>query len=383
MRVLVVLLLVVIALLVDRRGAARPTGRAGDAGRRSAPRPRCERRRDAIAAPGSRRSTSASRRPALPEPVVARARGVSEDVVVRQRRATSRSSPRCSTRRSSRVPEGPATLEIWASDHSCAPPAASEAARHRRRSPIDATPPTLEVLSKQHVARLGGSECLVYKVGADAIASGVQVGDALLRRHHRATSPIPRCARALFALPESLPNAPVVGDRDRRRRAIAAPSRSISSSSRARSPTRRSRSTTISCAGRCPICCARARHAGSGRSRRGLPHGEPRSAKVDRECASATSRRESDQTPHWQGSGSCACRTRRRSPSFADRRTYTHNGTVIDHQTHLGFDLASLKLAAVPAAAAGRVGLRRPARDLRHDGRPRPRPRALQRSTAT
>jgi murein DD-endopeptidase MepM/ murein hydrolase activator NlpD len=40
---------------------------------------------------------------------------------------------------------------------------------------------------------------------------------------------------------------------------------------------------------------------------------------------------------------------------FADRRTYVHNGTVIDHQTHLGFDLASLKLAAVPAAAAGRV----------------------------
>ena len=41
--------------------------------------------------------------------------------------------------------------------------------------------------------------------------------------------------------------------------------------------------------------------------------------------------------------------------AFADRRTCIHNGAPIDHYTHLGFDLASLKLAAVPAAAAGRV----------------------------
>ena len=40
---------------------------------------------------------------------------------------------------------------------------------------------------------------------------------------------------------------------------------------------------------------------------------------------------------------------------FADRRTYTHDGTVIDHQTHLGHDIASLKNAVVPAANAGRV----------------------------
>ena len=64
--------------------------------------------------------------------------------------------------------------------------------------------------------------------------------------------------------------------------------------------------------------------------------------------------RESDRVPHWQGA---LLRMPNSAPlsGFADRRTYTHNGTVIDHQTHLGFDLASLKLAAVPAAAAGRV----------------------------
>jgi len=41
--------------------------------------------------------------------------------------------------------------------------------------------------------------------------------------------------------------------------------------------------------------------------------------------------------------------------AFAQRRTYYHNDQVIDHQTHLGIDLASLAHAAVPAANAGRV----------------------------
>jgi hypothetical protein len=60
----------------------------------------------------------------------------------------------------SRVPEGPATLEVWATDHSWL--------RFLHRKPlvtqaitIDVTPPTIEILSKQHVARIGGSECLV------------------------------------------------------------------------------------------------------------------------------------------------------------------------------------------------------------------------------
>ncbi len=41
--------------------------------------------------------------------------------------------------------------------------------------------------------------------------------------------------------------------------------------------------------------------------------------------------------------------------AFAQRRTYYHNDQVIDHQTHLGIDLASLARAAVLAGNAGRV----------------------------
>ncbi|CCO24377.1 M23 family metallopeptidase [Maridesulfovibrio hydrothermalis] len=42
---------------------------------------------------------------------------------------------------------------------------------------------------------------------------------------------------------------------------------------------------------------------------------------------------------------------------FGDRRSYLHNGKVIDKQTHLGIDLASTRQAPIPAANHGRVVL--------------------------
>jgi hypothetical protein len=43
--------------------------------------------------------------------------------------------------------------------------------------------------------------------------------------------------------------------------------------------------------------------------------------------------------------------------SFADRRTYVYQEKVVDHQDHLGFDLAAVAQAPVPAANRGRVVL--------------------------
>jgi murein DD-endopeptidase MepM/ murein hydrolase activator NlpD len=40
---------------------------------------------------------------------------------------------------------------------------------------------------------------------------------------------------------------------------------------------------------------------------------------------------------------------------FADQREYVYNGEVVDHQTHLGFDLASTAAAPVTASNRGRV----------------------------
>ena len=43
--------------------------------------------------------------------------------------------------------------------------------------------------------------------------------------------------------------------------------------------------------------------------------------------------------------------------SFADRRTYLYQGRTVDHQDHLGFDLASSRGAPIPAANDGEVVL--------------------------
>jgi murein DD-endopeptidase MepM/ murein hydrolase activator NlpD len=44
---------------------------------------------------------------------------------------------------------------------------------------------------------------------------------------------------------------------------------------------------------------------------------------------------------------------------FADQRTYIYEGQVVDHQDHLGFDLASTRNAPIPAANDGVVVLAR------------------------
>jgi murein DD-endopeptidase MepM/ murein hydrolase activator NlpD len=250
----------------------------------------------------------------------------------------------------SRLPEGPATLEVWAADHSWV--------GFVRRGPalvqpiaIDVTPPALEILSKQHVGRLGGSECLVYKVGPDTVTSGVQVGDL----YFPGTSGLFADASlraALFAMPESLPNAPFVAVA-----VDAAGNRRTSSFDLVVKP-RSFPEKTLSIDGDF--------------LRRKVPdllrdNGMPvptdlvqgylvvnRDVRRTTEVRLREISRESEPAPRWQGA---LLRMPNSAPlsGFADRRTYVHDGNVIDHQTHLGFDLASLKMSPIPAAAAGRV----------------------------
>ncbi len=56
----------------------------------------------------------------------------------------------------------------------------------------------------------------------------------------------------------------------------------------------------------------------------------------------------------WNGPMKRLPRSSRRA-GFADRRSYFYQGRLIDKQVHLGIDLASVRQAPVPAAAAGTV----------------------------
>ncbi len=56
----------------------------------------------------------------------------------------------------------------------------------------------------------------------------------------------------------------------------------------------------------------------------------------------------------WRGAFAQMPNTQRRA-GFAESRTYVYQGKPVDHQTHLGLDLASTEHAPVPAANSGRI----------------------------
>jgi murein DD-endopeptidase MepM/ murein hydrolase activator NlpD len=64
--------------------------------------------------------------------------------------------------------------------------------------------------------------------------------------------------------------------------------------------------------------------------------------------------RDSEPRVLWQGAFLQMPNTQRRA-GFAETRTYLYQGRPVDHQTHLGLDLASTERAPVPAANSGKV----------------------------
>lgn len=63
---------------------------------------------------------------------------------------------------------------------------------------------------------------------------------------------------------------------------------------------------------------------------------------------------QSDNVMHWEGAFQRLPGSATRA-TFAESRTYLYNGEPVDHQTHLGIDLASVAHSPVPAANGGRV----------------------------
>ena len=57
---------------------------------------------------------------------------------------------------------------------------------------------------------------------------------------------------------------------------------------------------------------------------------------------------------YWEGAFLRLPNSARKS-GFADNRTYTYNGRVVDRQVHLGIDLASVVHSPIPAANSGKV----------------------------
>jgi murein DD-endopeptidase MepM/ murein hydrolase activator NlpD len=248
------------------------------------------------------------------------------------------------------LPEGPATFEVWARDHSWLA-ALRKKPLYTQPITVDLTAPTLEVLTRQHVVRIGGSESAIYRAGADAVRSGVQVGAEFFPGVAGVfTDPTLRVA--LFAIPEKAPNArPIVVADD-----AVGNRRSVGLDAQVQPRQFAKKSLVLSqdfLAAKVPELL----------QENGLPPTNDlvegylrinRELRVSTESRVRQICRDPAPTQLWDGP---LLRLPNSAPlsGFADHRSYLYEGNLIDQQTHLGFDLASLRRSPVPAASGGRV----------------------------
>ena len=231
---------------------------------------------------------------------------------------------------------------------------------HELKLPVDLTPPRLEVDSPPVYVTQGGSAAVVYRVGEDAVRDGVRVsveGETELRFPGY---PLPGGEAgdrfALFGAPFNLDDDSGIrlaaSDALGNERTVRFVDRY-----RARPPT----ADTIRLSDRFMAKVVPEIAANSA----GVEEREDLLASylaINRDLRRANTRTLFDlaggtrpeflwRRPFRQLPNS------RSMASFADRRTYLYDGREVDHQTHLGFDLASVRQAPVLAANRGVVML--------------------------
>ena len=251
-----------------------------------------------------------------------------------------------------KIPEGPATIRVYAEDYSWVRWFRSESPLLEQPVTIDLSPPTVEVLSTQHYVKVGGAEFILYKTSADAVRSGVEVGPYFFA----GTAGLfgdPSITAAFFAVPSDLdthatPKAMAEDAAGNRRQvtfhAVVKPRRFADKTLEIDDAFLERKVPEILAAN-------------------GMPP-EPDLLRgylyVNRTLRRTTEERireltrTSQESPLWDGP---FLRQPNSAPlsGFADRRSYVYRGQVIDAQTHLGFDLASLRQSPALAASAGTV----------------------------
>jgi murein DD-endopeptidase MepM/ murein hydrolase activator NlpD len=251
-----------------------------------------------------------------------------------------------------KVPEGPATLEVFAETyawHLLPPP---RAPRLSAPVTVDLTPPRIEPLTTQHNMRLGGVELAVFRQSPDTVRSGIEVGPYFFPSTSGYFAD-PGIAVAFFAIPQDLTaeTRPRLTARDAagNQREVALPA-----DVKPRRFAERALAVDDDFLGRkVPEIERDAGLPGSADLLQGYLRIN-RELRRQNEAQIRELAARSTPEPLWDGAFH---RQSNAAPlsSFADRRTYTYQGKVIDHQTHLGYDLASLKLSPVEAAQNGVV----------------------------
>ena len=219
--------------------------------------------------------------------------------------------------------------------------------------PVRFMPPQVEVLTSQHYVNLGGCDMILFKVSPGTTKSGVQVGDYFFPSWPVKES-MPETRLCLFAYPYNVdPStvAHIVADDD-------AGNETVTNFNYKVFP-KKFHTDTINITDDFmnrvvpPIMSQTPQLNDQGSLLKNflLVNGTLR--EMDAKQLIAFSQKSSPQftwTQPFVPLGNAQVEA-----SFADFRTYVYNGQVIDHQTHLGFDLAVVQHTPVQAANDGKV----------------------------
>jgi murein DD-endopeptidase MepM/ murein hydrolase activator NlpD len=223
-------------------------------------------------------------------------------------------------------------------------------------------PPSVSVLSSQHYIKVGGAEVAVYRVSPGDVASGVRVGDIEYPGYPASgvhaegvsiTDPSIRVAFFALAWDQPLDTPMAVFARDPAGNTAEAPldHRTFPSPARAS----RIQITDAFLQRVIPSILANTKEVtptGSLVDQFLVVNGELRKRNA---ATIASFAAHTDPEMLWGGVAFHPFTNSAAESSFADRRTYIYDGREIDHQVHLGFDLASYAHTPVVAANRGRV----------------------------
>jgi len=246
--------------------------------------------------------------------------------------------------------EGPATLEAWARDHSWLALVRGGTTVSQPVT-LDLTPPRLDVLTDRQTTRVGSTASVVYRTDPETRRDGVQVG-LLFFPGTAGYFADPALRVALYTIsptdPEGIPTL-IAADE-------AGNERTLRIDVEVRERPFRERTLDLNddfLERKIPPLLEEA----------GLRSADDLVQDyllVNRDLRERTELRlreicrESMPRLHWDGAF-LPLPNAAPLALFGDRRAYRHGGQIIDHQMHLGYDLASLRGAPVPAANTGRV----------------------------
>ena len=254
-----------------------------------------------------------------------------------------------------KIAEGPATIRVYAEDYSWLRWFRSRTPLLEHTISIDLTPPNLEVLSREHYVNQGGADLVLYRTADDATRSGVTIGDYFFP----GTAGLFTDATirvAFFAVPHDVgPGATarvVAEDEAGNLRALSLHATVKQKHFPTKDPAHLAR---------LPRAQGSRDPGGEWAPRRTGPRERATSISIARcavptSSAFARSRASRRRVPLWSD-GFLRQPNAAPSSGFGDHRSYVHDGEEIDTQTHLGFDLASVRRAEVTAVNTGKVVL--------------------------